>query len=79
MSEANLDRVREDLAVMKQVLGLHPPFEYGHVWVCLALAVVGWYGAVRVHDLVAPLSIRQAMADAGHGQVVDRGPHAFRP
>jgi putative MATE family efflux protein len=31
----------------------------------LALALVGWYGAVRVHDLVARLSIRQAMADAG--------------
>jgi hypothetical protein len=41
MSEANLDRVREDLAVMKQALGVRPPFEDGHVWVCLALAGVG--------------------------------------
>jgi putative MATE family efflux protein len=28
-----------------------------------ALALLGWYGAVRVHDLVARLSIRNALAD----------------
>lgn len=30
----------------------------------LALALVGWYGAVRVHDLVGRLSVRQALEDA---------------
>ena len=29
-----------------------------------ALALVGWYGAVRVHDLVGRLSVRQALEDA---------------
>jgi hypothetical protein len=41
MSEVKLDRVREDLAVMKQALGLRPPFEREHVWINLALAAVG--------------------------------------
>ena len=41
MSEGNLDRVREDLAAMRQVLGLRPCFGQEHVWVSLALAVVG--------------------------------------
>ncbi len=31
----------------------------------LALAVLGWYGAVRVHDLVGRLSLRRALEDAG--------------
>jgi hypothetical protein len=41
MTAANLDRVREDLAVMKQALGLRPPFERAHAWLSLALAAVG--------------------------------------
>ncbi len=41
MSEANLDRVREDLAVMRQAMGRGLPFEREHVWACLALVVVG--------------------------------------
>jgi len=42
MSEANLDRVREDLAVMKQALGLRLPVEREHVWVSLAVSGVGF-------------------------------------
>ncbi|WP_413988920.1 MATE family efflux transporter [Labrys okinawensis] len=30
----------------------------------LALALVGWYGAVRVHDLVGRLSLKRALEDA---------------
>jgi hypothetical protein len=41
MSDSNLDRVQEDLAVMRQAMGLRPAIEWEHVWVCLALAVVG--------------------------------------
>jgi hypothetical protein len=41
MSEGDLDRVREDLAVMRQAIGPRPPFGREHVWVSLALAVVG--------------------------------------
>jgi hypothetical protein len=41
MTAADLDRVREDLAVMRQALGLRPPFEREHVWASLALAAVG--------------------------------------
>jgi hypothetical protein len=41
MSEPNLQRVQEDLEAMKQVLGLARPFEWGHVWACLALAAAG--------------------------------------
>jgi bacteriorhodopsin len=41
MSEGNLDRVREDLAAMRQVLGLRPRFGREHVCVSFALAIVG--------------------------------------
>ncbi len=41
MTETNLNRVREDLAVMKQALGLRPPFEREHVWLSLVLSAVG--------------------------------------
>lgn len=41
MSEGDLDRVREDLAAMRQVLGLRPCFGQEHVCASLALAVIG--------------------------------------
>lgn len=41
MSEKSLEQVREDLAVMRQALGLGLPFEREHVWTCLALSAVG--------------------------------------
>ncbi len=41
MSDSRLDRVREDLAVMRQAVGLGLPFEWEHAWACLALACVG--------------------------------------
>jgi hypothetical protein len=41
MSESNLDRVREDLAAMRQALGLRPPFEREYVWLSLSLGLVG--------------------------------------
>jgi hypothetical protein len=41
MSQGNLERVREDLAVIRQALGLRLPFEREHVWLNLALAAVG--------------------------------------
>jgi hypothetical protein len=63
MSEANLDRVREDLAVMKQAIGYRLPFERGHIWVCLALAVVG----IAVAALTA--FTRIAAAPVTHGSV----------
>ncbi|HEY1599589.1 MAG TPA: hypothetical protein VGG64_08310 [Pirellulales bacterium] len=41
MSDAKLDRVREDLAVMKQVVGLRQPCERDQLWTNLALAGLG--------------------------------------
>jgi hypothetical protein len=41
MSESTLERVQEDLEVVKQAMGLRRPFEWEHVWACLALGVVG--------------------------------------
>ncbi len=41
MSEAKLERVREDLEVMRQAMGLRLPFEWEHVWACIAFAIVG--------------------------------------
>jgi hypothetical protein len=41
MSERDLDRVREDLATMRQAIGLGLPFGSEGVWVSLALAGTG--------------------------------------
>ncbi len=41
MSEIYLDRVREDLAAMRRALGMRLPFEQGHIWANLALALAG--------------------------------------
>jgi hypothetical protein len=60
MSEANLDRVREDLAVMKQAIGFRLPFEREHVWVSLALAAVGIVVAVlTAFTSIATLPVTQ--------------------
>jgi hypothetical protein len=45
MSDPKLDRVREDLQVMKQALGLHSPVERAHVWINLGLAAAGTFVA----------------------------------
>jgi hypothetical protein len=42
MSETSLEQVRGDLAVMRQALGLRLPFEWEHVWACLALSALGF-------------------------------------
>jgi hypothetical protein len=63
MSEANLDRVREDLAVMRQAIGFRPPFERGHVWVSLALAAVGGLvAALTAFTNVAAVPVTQGSA-----------------
>lgn len=41
MADTNVDRVHEDLAVMRLALGFRLPFEREHVWANLALALVG--------------------------------------
>ncbi len=41
MSDTSLERVRGDLAVMRQAFGLRLPFEWEHVCACLALAALG--------------------------------------
>jgi len=41
MTDKSVERVREDLEVMRQALGLRHPYEREHVWSCLALAAVG--------------------------------------
>ena len=41
MDEKSLERVHEDLAIMRRTLGLELPFEWEHVWACLALCAVG--------------------------------------
>jgi hypothetical protein len=46
MSQAQVDRVSEDLAAMRRVLGFRVPFEREHVWANLALAVAGLTVAV---------------------------------
>ncbi len=61
MSEANLDRVREDLAVMKRATGLRPPFEREHVWINLALAAAG----IVVAALTAFTSVAAVPATPG--------------
>ncbi|HVA46901.1 MAG TPA: hypothetical protein VNH11_11090 [Pirellulales bacterium] len=60
MNEANMERVREDLAVMKQAMGLHLPFQRDHVWACLALAVVGIVmAAVTAFTRIAAVPVTQ--------------------
>ncbi|WP_165235191.1 hypothetical protein [Aquisphaera insulae] len=58
MSDSSLDRVREDLAVMRRAVGLGHPFEWEHVWACLALACVG--GALAVITAVTGISVKPA-------------------
>jgi hypothetical protein len=41
VSDAQLDRVREDLALMKQAVGLRPPYERDQLWTNLAMAGLG--------------------------------------
>lgn len=41
MTDAHVDRVREDLAAMRLTLGFRLPFEREHVWANLALALAG--------------------------------------
>jgi hypothetical protein len=67
MSETNLEQVREDLAVMREALGIRLPFEWAHVWACVALSVVGMGVAVitsgtnlTVSPVVLGLSARWA-------------------
>ena len=41
MTESDLDRVREDLAIMRQATGFRPPFGIEQVYVSLALSIAG--------------------------------------
>jgi hypothetical protein len=62
MSQADLDRVREDLATMKQAFGFRLPFGQEHVWVSLALAVVGI--AIAALTALTNISVKPAAPDS---------------
>lgn len=63
MGDAKLDRVREDLAVMRRAAGLGLPFEWEHVWSCVALAVVG-VGIAAV-SVGTGISVRPSVPGSG--------------
>jgi hypothetical protein len=65
MRRTSIERVGEDLAVMRRAMGFGFPFEWEHVWACLALALVG--ATVAAITLGTGISARPAVSGStGH-------------